>query len=46
MVHLPMSSDDAAALVIKTECAWQVLGEVRYGPTDVKSRSLVFRRSI
>ena len=34
------------ALVIESERAWQALGNVRYGPTEVERKSLVFRRSI
>ena len=34
------------ALVVESERAWQALGQVRYGPTEVERKSLVFRRSI
>ncbi len=34
------------ALVVESERAWQALGNVRYGPTEVERKSLVFRRSI
>ncbi len=34
------------ALVVESERAWQALGEVTYGPTDIERKSLVFRRSI
>ena len=37
---------ELAALVQETERAWQALGEVRYGPTEVERASLQFRRSI
>ena len=30
----------------ESECAWQALGQVRYGPTEAETKSLVFRRSI
>jgi N-acetylneuraminate synthase len=34
------------SLVVETERAWQALGQVRYGPTEVEKKSLVFRRSL
>ena len=34
------------SLVVETKRAWQSLGQVCYGPTDVERKSLVFRRSI
>ena len=34
------------ALVIETERAWQSLGKVNYGPTEVEKPSLIFRRSL
>jgi N-acetylneuraminate synthase len=37
---------ELANLVIETERAWQALGQVRYGATEVEQPSLVFRRSI
>lgn len=37
---------ELASLVSETERAWQSLGQVRYGPTEVERKSLVFRRSI
>ena len=37
---------ELAALVSETERAWLALGEVRYGPTEAETKSLVFRRSI
>ena len=37
---------ELASLVTETNRAWQVLGEVRYGPTEAEQKSLVFRRSI
>lgn len=33
-------------LVTETECAWQSLGNVTYGPTDAEKSSLIFRRSL
>ena len=35
-----------ADLVLESERAWQAIGTVRYGPTEVERKSLVFRRSI
>ena len=37
---------ELSALVLETERAWQALGDVRYGPTEVEKKSLMFRRSI
>ena len=34
------------SLVTETERAWQALGVIRYGATDVEKKSLVFRRSL
>jgi len=33
-------------LVAETECAWQALGNVAYGPTEAEKGSLIFRRSL
>lgn len=41
-----LEPQELAALVEESERAWQALGEVRYGPTEVEKASLVFRRSI
>lgn len=41
-----MEPEEMAALVVETERAWQALGSVTYGPTDVEKASLKFRRSI
>ncbi|MDB4638759.1 pseudaminic acid synthase [bacterium] len=37
---------ELSSLVQETERAWQALGQIRYGPTEAESKSLVFRRSI
>ena len=37
---------ELAELVQESERAWQALGKVHYGPTEVECKSLVFRRSI
>ena len=34
------------SLVTESERAWQALGQVTYGPSDVERNSMVFRRSI
>lgn len=34
------------SLVVETERAWQCMGQVLYGPTEVERKSLVFRRSL
>jgi len=41
-----MEPDEMAALVVETERAWQAVGNVTYGPTEVEKASLKFRRSI
>lgn len=41
-----MEPDEMRSLVIESERAWQALGKVSYGPTEVESKSLVFRRSL
>jgi N-acetylneuraminate synthase len=41
-----MEPEEMAALVIETERAWQSLGHVQYGPTEVEKPSLKFRRSL
>ncbi|VDH00938.1 Spore coat polysaccharide biosynthesis protein spsE [Lysinibacillus sphaericus] len=41
-----MEPEEMAALVVETERAWQALGSVTYGPTEVEEASLKFRRSI
>lgn len=34
------------SLVLETECAWQSMGKVTYGPTEAEKASTVFRRSL
>lgn len=41
-----MEPTEMAQLVIETERAWQALGQVSYGPTEVEKKSLQFRRSL
>ncbi|KAA0966779.1 pseudaminic acid synthase [Sporosarcina sp. ANT_H38] len=41
-----MEPDEMATLVVETERAWQAVGNVTYGPTEVEQASLKFRRSI
>lgn len=41
-----LEPQELASLVVETERAWQSLGRVSYGPTEVEKKSLVFRRSI
>lgn len=41
-----LEPNELASLVQETERAWQALGQIRYGPTEVELKSLVFRRSI
>jgi N-acetylneuraminate synthase len=41
-----LEPEELRTLVIETERAWQSLGEVRYGPSEIEKKSLVFRRSI
>ncbi len=41
-----LEPEELAMLVVETGRAWQSLGQVTYGPTEVEQRSLVFRRSI
>ncbi|MCB4412109.1 pseudaminic acid synthase [Synechococcus sp. MU1611] len=37
---------ELSSLVVESKRAWQSLGEIRYGPTEVEQKSLMFRRSI
>ncbi len=41
-----LEPEEMKSLVIETECAWQSLGKVTYGPTKAEKRSTVFRRSL
>ena len=41
-----LEPSELKGLVIETQRAWESLGQVCYGPTDVERKSLVFRRSI
>jgi len=41
-----MEPAEMAQLVIETKRAWQSLGEVSYGPTEVEKKSLQYRRSL
>lgn len=41
-----MEPAEMSALVVETERAWQALGEVSYGPTEVEKKSLMFRRTL
>jgi len=41
-----LEPEEMATLVAETERAWHALGQVRYGPTEAESKSLIFRRSI
>lgn len=41
-----MEPHEMTQLVTESERAWQALGNVGYGPTEMEKRSLMFRRSI
>lgn len=41
-----LEPEELKGLVIETERAWQGLGHIKYGPTEVEKKSLQFRRSI
>ena len=41
-----MEPAEMAQLVVETDRAWQALGQVRYGPTEVEKKSIQFRRSL
>jgi N-acetylneuraminate synthase len=41
-----MEPAEMAQLVLETERAWQALGGVCYGPTEVEKKSLQYRRSL
>jgi pseudaminic acid synthase len=41
-----LEPEEMKQLVIETERAWQSLGKIKYGTSDVEKSSLVFRRSL
>ena len=41
-----MEPAEMAQLVLESERAWQSLGKISYGPTEVEKQSLQFRRSL
>ena len=41
-----LEPEELHALVVETERAWQALGHVKYGPSEVEEKSLMFRRSL
>jgi pseudaminic acid synthase len=41
-----MEPEEMKHLVIETERAWQSLGQIKYGPSEVEKGSLTFRRSL
>jgi N-acetylneuraminate synthase len=41
-----MEPGEMSTLVVETESAWQSLGRVRYGSTEVEKESTIFRRSL
>lgn len=41
-----MEPAEMADLVTATECAWQAMGKICYGPIESERKSLVFRRSL
>jgi pseudaminic acid synthase len=41
-----MEPTEMAQLVVESERAWQALGKVSYGATEVEKKSIVFRRSL
>ena len=41
-----LEPEEMAALVIETKRAWEALGSVQYGPTEVEKKSILFRRSL
>ena len=43
---ISMETAEMAALVSETECAWQALGGIQYGPTEAEKPSLGFRRFV
>ena len=41
-----MEPEEMKQLVVETERAWQSLGKIKYGTSDVEKKSLIFRRSL
>lgn len=41
-----MEPAEMAQLVIETQRAWEAMGKVKYGPSDVEKKSLQYRRSL
>lgn len=41
-----LEPDELAALVVETKRAWQAIGEVKYGPTEVEVKARLRRRSL
>ena len=41
-----MEPEEIQSLVVETQRAWQALGEITYGSTEVETKSKVFRRSL
>ena len=41
-----LEPSELKALVLETERAWQGIGTINYGPTELEMKSLVFRRSL
>ncbi len=41
-----MEPEEMRSLVKETKQAWQALGVVRYGPTEVEKKSLLFKRTL
>jgi pseudaminic acid synthase len=41
-----MEPSEMAQLLLETERAWQALGKISYGVTEIEKKSIVFRRSL
>lgn len=41
-----MEPHEMQSLVVESQRAWEALGSVKYGPTEVEKNSLIFRRSL
>lgn len=41
-----LEPEEMNSLVVETKRAWEALGEITYGVTEIEKKSLVFRRSI